>query len=169
MTTLNTNEKFFENETGVYFKSDWPSQWYPSEFTINGVKYVNGEQFMMHKKALQFGDLVNAEKIMASEDPKVHKECGRAVVGFDDKIWSNMSFNVVFEGNLAKFSQNQDLADKLISTGEKKIVECAPYDKIWGNGLDITTTLQTSEDQWPGENRLGKVLMKVRESLLKTC
>ena len=33
MTTY--NEKFYENDNGVYFKSNYPSQWYESTFIID--------------------------------------------------------------------------------------------------------------------------------------
>jgi hypothetical protein len=72
---------------------------------------------------------------------------------------------VVYRANFAKFSQNEDLRRKLLSTGSKIFVECSPYDKIWGNGLNITDTLHTHPDFWKGTNRLGKAIMKVRETL----
>ena len=55
----------------------------------------------------------------------------------------------------------------IILTGDKIIVECSPYDKIWGNGLDIVKTLKTPQNKWNGANRLGKALMKARESIIK--
>ena len=53
----------------------------------------------------------------------------------------------------------------LVKTNDKLIVECSPYDSIWGNGLNITDTLNTNMENWPGTNRLGKAIMRVRETL----
>ena len=40
MTTITTHdEKFFENENGIYFKSRYPSQWYISNFKIDNIEY----------------------------------------------------------------------------------------------------------------------------------
>lgn len=160
-----TDNKFYENDNYVLFKSGYPSQWYPAEFTYKNQKFVNCEQMMMYEKAVTFGDIDTAELIMKEIDPKKHKELGRQVKNFNADIWNKVADDIVYNANYAKFSQNPMLFEKLICTGNKMFVECAPYDKIWGNGLDINTTLITPEDHWLGTNRLGKAIMKVRKAL----
>ncbi len=162
---VNTDEKFFENDNGVYFKSNYPSQWFPSTFKIGSVTFNCCEQWMMYNKAKMFGDIEIALKILHETDPKIHKELGRKVQNFDAVKWDSVADDIVYEGNLAKFSQNEELKETLLSTGNKIFVECAPYDSIWGNGLNITNTLVTPENLWKGTNRLGKAIMKVRETL----
>ena len=54
----------------------------------------------------------------------------------------------------AKFTQNEDLKEKLLATGNDILEEGNTWgDRVWGtvNGV--------------GENRLGKILMRVREEL----
>ena len=68
-------------------------------------------------------------------------------------------------GNKAKFSQNADIRDFLLSTGDAVLAEASPYDKIWGIGLDRETALKGSVEQWQGENLLGRALMEVRDWL----
>lgn len=159
----NENEKFFENENGVYFKSGYPSQWYESEFNIGGKKFENCEQWMMYMKAITFNDIEIAEKVMKTTDPKEIKALGREVKNFEVNAWNAVADDVVFRGNVAKFSQNQELKELLLATGDKKFVECATYDPIWGIGMDITTALRTPEEEWKGTNRLGKAIMNARE------
>lgn len=165
--TMNTDEKFYENDNGLYFKSGYPSQWYLAPITIDNQEFNCCEQRMMYMKALTFNDKETAELIMMEKEPKEQKKLGRLVKNFDADKWDNIADEIVYEANLAKFTQHQELNEKLLMTGNKIIVECAPYDKIWGNGLDITTTLNTPEEEWKGTNRLGKALMKVRETLRK--
>lgn len=43
------------------------SQWFPANFTVDGVHYTSAEQYMMHQKALLFGDQ-NAKR-QNHEDP----------------------------------------------------------------------------------------------------
>ena len=159
------NEKFFENETGVYFKSQYPSQWYISPFIVEGDTYNCCEQYMMAKKADFFNDEKTKVLIMNATEPKEHKSLGRQVKNFDENEWNKVADEIVFQANLAKFSQNPQLKQKLLETKDKIFVECSPYDKIWGNGLNITDTLNTHPDKWLGTNRLGKAIMKVREVL----
>ena len=88
------------------------------------------------------------------------------VKNFDEEKWNNICELVVYKANYAKFTQNLNLKEKLLKTGKKIIVECSPYDNIWGNGLDITNTLKTSPENWKGTNKLGRILMVVRDNIM---
>ena len=141
------------------------SQWYKSDMVIKGIRYCTCEQFMMAEKARTFSDNIALEQIMCSENPKEQKAIGRKVKNFDADIWSPISREVVYTGNLAKFSQNKDCLDELLATGDKIIVEASPYDKIWGIGLSATDPRALDRSQWQGTNWLGEAIMKVREKL----
>lgn len=162
---MNINEKFFENENGIYFKSGYPSQWYIAPFTIYDITYNCCEKYMMAEKARFFGDYDIEKLIMLSDDPKEHKQLGRNVKNFDADKWNLVVDNIVYNANYAKFTQNLDLKNKLLASGGKIYVECSPYDAIWGNGMNITDTLNTSMENWRGTNRLGLAIMKVRNTL----
>ena len=88
------------------------------------------------------------------------KAIGRSVVGFTAVGWDAVKQRVMFEVVLAKFEQNEELADLLIGTGEKILVEASPYDDVWGAGMSALEILSGKE--WDGENLLGVVLEKVR-------
>jgi len=170
---MNTDEKFFSSDEFniLCFKSNFPSQWYIVNFELYDedekqlFKYNCCEQRMMHKKALVFKDYETADKIMNSTEPSDHKKLGRLVKDFDENKWNNVADKIVEEANYCKFSQNLNLKKLLLDSGDKYIVECSPYDKIWGNGLNITDTLNTPIDKWNGTNRLGLALMRVRDRL----
>ncbi len=53
---------------------------------------------------------------------------------------------------LHKFEQHQDLRDELLKTGKRMLIEHTPHDTYWGDGGD-----------GEGLNRLGKLLMEVRD------
>jgi ribA/ribD-fused uncharacterized protein len=163
---MEINNKYYENDKYILFKSGYPSQWYPSLFEIDNKKYVNCEQYMMEQKAILFEDHENAKLIMETSDPKTIKELGRKVRNFDANKWNEVADEIVFKANYAKFTQNSNLFEILIKTGNKKYVECAPYDSIWGIGMDINTALITPEENWNGTNRLGKAIMRVRNVII---
>lgn len=149
----------------VLFWRGWPSQWYPSAFNIGGIDYNCTEQFMMSEKARLFGDNKALGQILNTRSPKEHKEWGRRVKGFDKDLWNNVAKEIVFLGNLAKFTQNKDLMEQLIATENRILVEASPYDTVWGIGLSETDPDATDPKKWKGTNWLGEVLMKVRDVL----
>ena len=57
------------------------SNWYPSPFRLNYVTYTCAEQYLMHQKALMFGDRRCAGAILVAEDPATMQALGRNVVG----------------------------------------------------------------------------------------
>ena len=138
------------------------SQWYPSKFIVGGKEYQYAEQFMMAKKAELFNDIETLHKIMTASSPQTIKKLGREVQHFDPAVWNEKKFEIVVQGNLAKFSQNLELQDFIVSTGNKILVEASPYDKIWGIGLDEKASDAISPERWKGQNLLGFALMKVR-------
>jgi len=91
MTTTYHNEKFFENDDGIYFKSGYPSQWHIAPFTIDDKIYNCCEKWMMVNKAEFFGDIEIQKLIMNSDDPKEQKILGRNVKNFDADKWNEPS------------------------------------------------------------------------------
>jgi hypothetical protein len=142
------------------------SQWHPVEFGVEGKRFVCAEQFMMHGKAVLFGDLKVAERILASASPKTHKALGRKVVGFDEQVWLRERERIVYEGNHAKFTQNAPLLAALLATAGTELVEASPMDRVWGVGLSEEDPRIQDPSLWRGQNLLGKVLTRLREDLL---
>ncbi|WP_319939330.1 NADAR family protein [Xenorhabdus littoralis] len=95
------------------------------------------------------------------------KTFGREIGGFNQSIWDEYRLKIVIEGNLAKFSQNKSLAEFLLNTGDKILVEASPVDRIWGIGLSEDASNIQNPLTWDGLNLLGFALMAVREKLRK--
>jgi len=153
---------------GVHFfyGKDSPfSQFHAAPFKVDGVKYQCAEQFMMAEKARLFGDNEMRAKILEATIPLKMKQYGRRVRNFDSNIWEEAREDVVFRGNKAKFEQNPDLREALLRTAPDLLAEANPRDRIWGIGLSAKVAAVTPRGEWPGKNRLGKVLMRVRDAL----
>ncbi|KAJ8073747.1 hypothetical protein PM082_012025 [Marasmius tenuissimus] len=175
----------------------WAGQWYPSPFTLE-ISFPNSENpesstpttkectfptaehYMMFQKALLFNDPSIAELILSpsysstskSNMAKV-KALGREVSNFDDETWQAHRYQIVLDGNLAKFRQNPELKETLFSTGDRKHVEASPRDRIWGIGfesvsagkmIDGMESGETVPKKW-GLNLLGKALDETRRIL----
>lgn len=149
----------------VFFWGGEFSQWFPSKFVIADKEYSCAEQWMMAEKARAFNDIETLDKIMNTKEPRAMKGYGRLVKNYDDETWAKMRYQVVVEGNIAKFSQNAPLKKILMDTGERTIVEASPHDTIWGIGLGDWDDNILDTSKWRGQNLLGKALMEVREKL----
>lgn len=139
------------------------SQWYPAAFEVEGNCYPTAEHWMMAAKARLFGDDEMLAQILGAPDPRSAKALGRKVRNFDDKVWKTNARRLVTEGNVYKFSQNNDLRLFLKSTGDAVLVEASPRDCIWGIGLGQDNPRALDPVTWRGQNLLGFALMDVRE------
>lgn len=157
---MTNTEKF------TYFWSGTFSQWAESPFKIDGVAFNTAEQYMMYKKALLFHDYKQAEKIMATNDPRVQKQLGREVSGFDKMIWEQNCKQFVYDASYAKFTQNHKMRAELLQTSGTTLVEASPKDKIWGIGLTEYDDRAKSRDTWQGTNWLGEILTEVRDTII---
>lgn len=141
------------------------SNWYKSLFTVANQKFSSMEQYMMYKKAICFQDNKIAEQILATSDVAHIKELGRRVSNYNDNIWNGVRQIVVYEGLVAKFSQNENLCGMLLETDNDMLAECAVNDRIWGIGLSMTDLDRFDMLKWKGQNLLGYSLMAVRNKV----
>src|SRR5947209_19865319 len=103
-------------ESFTFFWSGPFSQWHPCQFTIDGKVYNCAEQYMMEQKALLFDDRETAAKIMRARTPREQKQLGRQVGNFNAGRWNAVARDIVFRGNVAKFTQNPELRAALLAT-----------------------------------------------------
>ena len=141
------------------------SQWHRTPFTIEGYSVNTAEQWMMLAKADLFGDALRRSAILATDDPAEQKRLGQQVAGFDQVTWDRWKVDVVFRGNLAKFSQNGGAGRQLKATADAMLVEANPLDWIWGVGLSMDNPKVHEPTAWLGSNLLGRVLTQVRAEL----
>lgn len=141
------------------------SQWFEAPFQVQGVQYSTAEHYMMAEKARLFADEETRARILLAKTPSAAKALGREVSGFDETLWQASRFQIVVAANQHKFAQNCALAEFLLSTGDKILVEASPVDRVWGIGLTETDTAARDPERWQGRNLLGFALMVVRAQL----
>jgi ribA/ribD-fused uncharacterized protein len=151
----------------VFFWDGIYSQWYQSPMTIDGITYVTAEQYMMHQKALLFGDTEIAEEVMVTKHPADQKKLGRRIKNFDKNEWDKVNLQIVYKGNYAKYTQNEELKQLLVNTGDRLIVESSPEDRIWGIGLHENDPNVDNPLTWKGQNLLGWAITLVKQEILK--
>jgi ribA/ribD-fused uncharacterized protein len=119
----------------------------------------------MYQKAILFRDHEIAQQILMTDTPLAAKRLGRAVRGFDPKVWGAKCEDVVLRACLMKFHQNPAFRSFLLGLGNSAIAEASPRDRIWGIGMGQTNPLAKDPTKWKGANLLGRVLMRTRAAL----
>lgn len=124
---------------------------YEAPVMYNGLAYRSNEAAFQAQKCKNVKDM---EKF-TTMDPEEAQKAGQSVELRED--WGNVKLSIMKDIVRAKFLQNADLAKKLLATKTALLEEENTWsDTFWG----------TVDGQ--GENHLGKILMEVREELLKT-
>lgn len=92
------------------------------------------------------------------------KALGKSVKGFNFDVWKEKRIEVMTKAVYSKLNCQKPILDQLAELQNKELVECSPYDRIWGIGYSSTQAM-ANVDNW-GENLLGKVLMSLKEKLI---
>lgn len=132
---------------------DYLSNFHSSPIIYEGVVYPTVEHAFQAAKT----ELPHLrEQIAVAKTPGVAKRIGRSVDLRSD--WESVKDSVMHQLLVIKFSDT-DMATLLNTTGSATLVEDNDWhDQYWGN-----CTCPRHSDT-PGTNRLGELLMQVRES-----
>jgi ribA/ribD-fused uncharacterized protein len=155
----------------LYFFSKEPenkefSNFYETNFTLDGVDYKSAEHAFQAVKAKTFGDDANFGKILKAKSAQSAKSFGKKVVGFKDEVWTPEKKEEVMKQIVrAKFTQNLELRKKLLDSGDKILANADARDKFWGVGTSASTAIAKDPSKWKGDNKLGKMLMELRTEL----
>lgn len=139
------------------------SNFYPSPVVIEymNTKYTlaTGEHcFQGMKVAASLWDPEKTQmwlrKVATAPTPAKSKYLGRSI-SIDVKKWDEISFSCMRRVQDLKYTQNPELAQKLLATGTRELIEGTEWgDKLWG-----------VDEQGEGKNLLGKILMELRNNL----
>ena len=140
------------------------SNFYPAKFTYEGIHYSSSEQLIQHKKALYCGDNATANKILAAKTAIACKQLAYQIQNYDHQGWIDAAKELCRDGICAKFEQNPALSRKLLSTGDKTLVESS-RDDVWGTGIPLFQWDCLNRSQWKGNGMLGTLLVEIRGNL----
>ncbi|KAI5072874.1 hypothetical protein GOP47_0012980 [Adiantum capillus-veneris] len=141
------------------------SNFYAAEIFLDGKKWPTTEHYF---QAMKFpSDPALVERVRTTSTPSkaaafgrdrrfpLRQDWNKEFVGADGRT-TNTKLEVMRIALRAKFDQHPLLRQTLLSTRGCKLVERTANDHYWGDGGDGS-----------GKNMLGKLLMGLRDSLLK--
>ena len=107
-------------------------------------------------QAQKFAGTEYEEKVRLAHSPKEAAELGRNRKFPLRKDWEEVKDDIMREALRAKFTQNKELKEILLETGDFHLVEHTSNDFYWADGGDGS-----------GKNMLGILLMELRKELKK--
>lgn len=141
----NFMEKAIRQFRGDFF---FLSNFYNCPVAYKQLTYTNNEAAFQAQKCVSDTERIQFTKLSPSEA----KRLGRRVSLRKD--WEDVKVSIMEEVVRAKFTQNAELADKLLATGDAHLEEGNTWgDRVWEtvNGI--------------GANQLGIILMKIRDEI----
>lgn len=141
--TNNTTIRSFRGENGFL------SNMFDCPVTVGGITYRSSESAFQAQKSM---DLAVRQRFAALTGAKA-KQAGKTVALRAD--WETAKVGLMRDVLVAKFSQNPELAERLLATGDAELIEGNTWgDTFWG-----------VDSKKGGRNELGKLLMELRANL----
>jgi len=128
---------------------DWLSNFFLCQVEFEGMNFSNVEAAFQAAKCL---DMKERERFFGLSGGQA-KRLGRRVELRSD--WEEVKIEIMRQVLKSKFTQNSELREKLIATGDTELIEGNNWnDRFWGVCRGV------------GKNHLGKLLMEVRAELV---
>jgi len=127
------------------------SNFSPHPIELKGRRWPTAEHYFQAQK---FAGTEHEEAIRKLNSPMIAARMGRSRALPLRGDWEAVKDDVMREALRAKFTQHPGLKALLLSTGSAELVEHTRNDHYWADGGDGS-----------GKNRLGKLLMELREEL----
>jgi len=125
---------------------------YPIE--IDGTVWPTSEHYYQAQKFEEPERRARVRELPVAAAAKRYAKKHQAKIRPD---WDEIKDEAMQRALRAKFTQHESLRDLLIGSGDEKIEEDSAKDYYWGTGADGS-----------GQNKLGKMLMRLRDELRET-
>jgi ribA/ribD-fused uncharacterized protein len=127
------------------------SNFSPHPVELKGRTWPTTEHYFQAQK---FAGTAHEEPLRLAKSPMIAARMGRSRERPLRSDWEAVKDDIMREALRAKFTQHPALRSLLLETGNAELVEHTRNDAYWGNGGDGS-----------GQNRLGQLLMELRENL----
>jgi N-glycosidase YbiA len=129
----------------------WLSNFSEHGFALDDLRWPSVEHYYQAQK---FPAPETRERIRAAAKPVIARQMARDPELQSRADWDEVKDQLMRCAVLAKFSQNRELRERLLSTGAEELVHESKNDLHWGRNA-----------KGQGKNRLGVILMDIRAVL----
>lgn len=120
----------------------------------NGTAYKTSEHAFQATKFSHSAAYHVMNKVIQAVSAREAFDIARANQNLVRHDWAQVKDQIMYEVVKAKFSGSQHLRNVLEKTNTRYLIEASPVDNYWGAGANGN-----------GQNKLGLILMRVREEL----
>jgi ribA/ribD-fused uncharacterized protein len=138
------------------------------DIEFKGTIYNSAWQAIAAEIAKSFNDQENLNKIMLAESPDAIDYSVDDVPGdkeVNETKWADLTKQLLYDVNLAKFNQYPELAARLLETRSAQLGAYEPDDNLIGIGISLDNIQSRNPVSWTGQNLLGKALMDIRDKI----
>ena len=146
--------KFYNRDEPYYEFTNF----YPASVVIDGQCWPSTEHYFQAQKFVgtPYLEMIRGfssarEAFQLSRDPTVSL--------WRRSDWDTVKDDIMLKALRCKFAQHSDLRKMLWKTGDKELIEHTTNDSYWADG----------GGHGKGQNKLGKLLMKVRDDINAVC
>lgn len=118
---------------------------------LDGFEWPSVEHYV---QAMKYDSESYRERIRQADHPRSARKLGASFWQRKKASWKSEREIYMTRGMYFKCRTHREVAEALLATGERPILDTTNYDYFWGCGRDTR-----------GHNRFGNVLMAVRERL----
>jgi len=127
------------------------SNFAPFGVDLDGAWWPTVENYYQAQK---FADPELRKKIRKAEKPIIAKNLADKSKAAMRADWDAVKDEVMYRAVRCKFASHPELKAMLLATDDEEIIEAVPTDTYWGVGRDGT-----------GQNKLGKIIARIRDEL----
>ncbi|KAE8221480.1 hypothetical protein CF319_g5168 [Tilletia indica] len=142
-----TKIRFYSNRKLYYFLTNF----FPSPIAYFGHQFATAEAFFQAAKFDAHEKI--QRRISRTEWPRFAFEQAQLHSRLVSGIWPQQRLEVMEIAQLLKYTQNPNLQQRLLQTGDAELIEDSKSDSFWGIG------------HGSGANHLGRILMEIRGRL----
>jgi N-glycosidase YbiA len=129
----------------------WLSNFSEYGFKLDGVRWASVEHYYQAQK---YAGTDVAERIRKADSPLKARKAGQDRSLSVRQDWEGVKEEVMRQAIRAKFDQNRKLRELLLATADEELLHESNSDLFWGRNRDGA-----------GDNRLGVILMDIRQGL----
>ncbi len=138
---------------------------YGVDIEYENTLYYSIEQILSAEKARIYGnDKLRKQVLGTRSTTEMVKLRNTLVGGPQEEMWNKKYPDILNKATLLKFQQNEDIRNKLLSTGLATIGN-GSRDKVNGTGIAYDKPAASDKSQWVGQNLYGKAVMNARSKL----